>query len=75
MGKRSTNFTGRKPMKARHVLSLMDWVGMSEEEIRTALGQCPDCDGEGRIAAYGCGDQAGGWADTCQECKGTGRQP
>lgn len=35
--------------------------------------RCPSCQGEGRIPAYGTGDQAGGYADTCQECKGTGR--
>lgn len=37
MSKRSTNFTGKKPMKASHVLSLMQWVGMSDDEIRAAV--------------------------------------
>lgn len=46
----------------------------SPPELDPAPGRCPDCGGEGRIATYGCGDQAGGWADTCQECKGTGRR-
>lgn len=74
MSKRSTTFTGRKPMKVRHVLDLMRWVGMTDEEIKAALTRCPACNGEGRIpCANGCGDQAGGYADTCQECKGTGR--
>lgn len=36
-------------------------------------GTCADCDGNGWIEAYGEGDQAGGYADTCQECKGTGK--
>lgn len=74
MAKRSTNFTGRKPMKARHVLSLMEWVGMTEAEQRAALGVCQECSGCGRLSrADGCGDQAGGYAETCQECKGTGK--
>ena len=34
---------------------------------------CLECGGEGRTPAYGTGDQAGGWAETCQECKGTGK--
>lgn len=37
MTKRSTNFTGRKPMKAGHILDLMSWVGMSQAEQRAAL--------------------------------------
>lgn len=37
MSKRSTNFTGKKPIKGRHVLSLMEWVGMTEAEIKAAL--------------------------------------
>lgn len=36
MAKRSTNFTGKKPMKTKHIFSLMQWVGMSDEEIRAA---------------------------------------
>lgn len=37
MTKRSTNLTGRKPMKASHTFDLMRWVGMSDEEIRDAV--------------------------------------
>lgn len=38
MAKRSTNFNGgRKPIKGGHVLDLMRWVGMSDEEIKKAL--------------------------------------
>lgn len=37
MSKRSVNFTGRKPMKAGHILSMMEWLGMTEEEIRGAI--------------------------------------
>lgn len=37
MSKRSVNFTGRKPMKANHILSMMEWLGMTEEEIRAAV--------------------------------------
>lgn len=37
MSKRSTNFTGKKPIKGSHVLSLMQWVGMSDAEIKAAL--------------------------------------
>lgn len=39
MAKRSTNFTGRKPVKARHTLSLMQWVGMTDEEIKEAIAR------------------------------------
>ena len=32
---------------------------------------CETCDGEGRIpCGDGCGDQAGGWAETCPDCDG-----
>lgn len=31
---------------------------------------CPTCEGDGRIPADGCGDQAGGWAETCPDCNG-----
>jgi hypothetical protein len=37
MAKRSTNFTGKKPIKGSHVLSLMQWVGMTDAEIKAAL--------------------------------------
>lgn len=38
MAKRSTNFNGgKKPIKGSHVLSLMQWVGMTEAEIRAAI--------------------------------------
>ncbi len=37
MAKRSTNFTGKKPIKGSHVLDLMRWVGMTDEEIKAAL--------------------------------------
>ena len=37
MAKRSTNFTGKKAPKASHVLDLMRWVGMTDEQIREAL--------------------------------------
>lgn len=34
---------------------------------------CIECDGEGRIPSHDCcGDQAGGWAETCDACNGTG---
>ncbi len=39
-----------------------------------AKHQCPDCDGEGRTPNGSCtGDTAGGWADTCDTCHGTGK--
>ncbi len=39
-----------------------------------ATGACQFCGGEGRTANPWCtGDQAGGWADTCDECGGAGR--
>jgi DnaJ-class molecular chaperone len=35
---------------------------------------CPDCDGEGRTPNGSCtGDTAGGWADTCETCHGSGK--
>ena len=37
MSKKSTNFTGKKPIKGRHVLDLMAWVGMTDAEIKAAL--------------------------------------
>jgi hypothetical protein len=37
MAKRSTNFTGRKPMRANHMLDLMTWIGMTDAEIRSAV--------------------------------------
>jgi hypothetical protein len=38
MAKRSTNFNGgKKPIKPASVLSLMQWVGMTDEEIQAAL--------------------------------------
>jgi len=37
MAKRSTNFTGKKPMKTNHVIDMMRWVGMTDEEIKAAL--------------------------------------
>ncbi len=37
MAKRSTNFTGKKPIKGSHVLSLMQWVGMTDAEIKAAI--------------------------------------
>lgn len=39
MAKRSTNLNrGHKPlMKPSRILDLMEWLGMSEEEIRAAL--------------------------------------
>ena len=37
MSKRSTNFNGgKKPIKGRHVLDLMRWVGMTDAEIKAA---------------------------------------
>lgn len=40
MSKRSTNFNGgKKPMKATHVLSLMQWVGMTDAEIKAAAAK------------------------------------
>lgn len=41
MAKRSVNFTGRKPMKAAHVLSIANWLGMSEAEQRVVFGKAP----------------------------------
>jgi hypothetical protein len=38
-----------------------------------AKGLCFECGGEGRVPTWGTGDQAGGWAETCQECRGTGK--
>lgn len=37
MPKRSTNFTGKKPIKGSHVIDLMRWVGMTDAEIRAAI--------------------------------------
>ena len=37
MTKRSTNFTGKKPIKGGHMLDLMRWVGMTDAEIKAAL--------------------------------------
>jgi predicted Fe-S protein YdhL (DUF1289 family) len=34
MAKRSTNFTGHKPMKAQHMVSIAQWLGMTDEEIK-----------------------------------------
>lgn len=35
---------------------------------------CPKCHGEGRIPnGHGTDDQAGGWADTCDMCNGSGQ--
>lgn len=34
MAKRSVNFTGRKPMKASHIVSIAEWLGMSNDEIK-----------------------------------------
>ncbi len=39
--KRSVNFTGRKPMKASHVLSIANWLGMSEAEQHVVFGGAP----------------------------------
>jgi hypothetical protein len=33
---------------------------------------CDECEGYGWLPADGCGDQSGGWAETCQECRGSG---
>jgi hypothetical protein len=37
-----------------------------------APGTCETCEGEGRLPAYGYGDQAGGYAETCPDCSGKG---
>lgn len=34
--------------------------------------RCQECNGEGRLPAWGTGDQAGGMAATCQKCQGQG---
>lgn len=35
---------------------------------------CAECNGEGRTPNGSCtGDTAGGWADTCDVCHGTGK--
>ncbi len=48
-----------------------------EADYRTemlAKGWCAECGGGGHWPnPYGCGDSHGGWAETCQECKGTGK--
>lgn len=36
--KRSVNFTGRKPMRADHIVSILDWLGISEAEKRVIAG-------------------------------------
>lgn len=33
---------------------------------------CEECAGAGIIASNGCGDQCGGWAETCPDCDGRG---
>lgn len=38
-----------------------------------ARGLCAECGGAGRVPAWGTGDTASGWADTCDECNGTGK--
>lgn len=43
-------------------------VGRNDQDAVPAA--CPGCDGRGWIAAYGTGDQAGGWAETCPDCGG-----
>ena len=35
--KKSVNFTGKKPIKGNHVIELMRWVGMTDEQIKAAL--------------------------------------
>lgn len=38
-----------------------------------SIDKCSDCEGQGWFPDYsGCGDSSGGWADTCQECRGRG---
>lgn len=40
----------------------------------TDAGLCAECNGEGRTPnPYCTGDTAGGWADTCDTCHGTGK--
>lgn len=39
------------------------------------MSKCIYCDGKGRYPSNGNGDQAGGWAETCEECNGTGTTP
>lgn len=42
-----------------------------EADAVMAKAVCPTCEGEGRIpCGDGCGDQAGGWAETCPDCDG-----
>ncbi len=37
-------------------------------------GICPECGGDGRFYnMFGTGDQAGGLADTCDACEGSGK--
>lgn len=37
-------------------------------------GVCPSCGGDGRFFnMFGTGDQAGGAADTCDDCNGSGK--
>lgn len=38
-----------------------------------SIDSCPTCDGERVLPDYsGCGDSSGGWADSCQHCRGKG---
>src|SRR4051812_33386121 len=42
--------------------------------LAAPTAQCPFCDGAGRLANPWCtGDQAGGGADPCDECRGLGK--
>ncbi len=54
-----------------------DWRGASPEPDDPDMDGwvCQECDGEGRIPNYhGTGNEAGGYADTCEACNGTGRR-
>ena len=43
-------------------------------ESLTAQGLCQECGGDGRFFnMFQTGDSAGGWADTCDACAGTGK--
>lgn len=34
--------------------------------------ECEECEGTGRVPAYGCGELSGGYANVCDVCDGKG---
>ena len=52
---------------------IRDWLNEGVDPDEPDTDPCEECGGEGRIPNYhGTGDQAGGYADTCEACNGTG---